>query len=114
MKLLKNFKNLEFIDFGSGFKVPYKKDDIETPIEEFGYKLSERFNSFCESYGKELTLSFEPGKFLVSQAGAFIAKVNVVKQTTSTVFAGIDSGFNHLMRPMLYGAYHEIENLSNP
>jgi len=109
-----NFKKLEFIDFGSGFKVPYKRDDIETPIEEFGYKLSERFNSFCESYGKELTLSFEPGKFLVSQAGAFIAKVNVVKQTTSTVFAGIDSGFNHLMRPMLYGAYHEIENLSNP
>ena len=109
-----NFKKLEFIDFGSGFKVPYKRDDIETPIEEFGYKLSERFNSFCESYGKELALSFEPGKFLVSQAGAFIAKVNVVKQTTSTVFAGIDSGFNHLMRPMLYGAYHEIENLSNP
>jgi diaminopimelate decarboxylase len=110
----KNFDNLEFIDFGSGFKVPYKKDDIETPIEEFGQKLSERFNSFCKSYGKELTLSFEPGKFLVSQAGKFVAKVNVVKQTTSTVFAGVDSGFNHLMRPMLYGAYHEIENLSNP
>src|SRR6056300_755677 len=110
----KSFDNLEFIDFGSGFKVPYKKDDIETPIEEFGEKLSERFNSFCKSYGKELTLSFEPGKFLVSQAGKFVAKVNVVKQTTSTVFAGVDSGFNHLMRPMLYGAYHEIENLSNP
>jgi diaminopimelate decarboxylase len=110
----KNFDNLEFIDFGSGFKVPYKKDDIETPIEEFGEKLSERFNSFCKSYGKELTLSFEPGKFLVSQSGKFVAKVNVVKQTTSTVFAGVDSGFNHLMRPMLYGAYHEIENLSNP
>ncbi len=110
----KSFDNLDFIDFGSGFKVPYKKDDIETPIEEFGQKLSERFNSFCKSYGKELTLSFEPGKFLVSQAGKFVAKVNVVKQTTSTVFAGVDSGFNHLMRPMLYGAYHEIENLSNP
>ncbi len=110
----KSFDNLEFIDFGSGFKVPYKKDDIETPIEEFGQKLSERFNSFCKSYGKELTLSFEPGKFLISQAGKFVAKVNVVKQTTSTVFAGVDSGFNHLMRPMLYGAYHEIENLSNP
>ena len=110
----KQFKNLEFVDFGSGFKVPYKKDDIETPIEEFGHKLSERFNAFCKSYGKDLTLSFEPGKFLVSEAGLFIAKVNVVKQTTSTVFAGVDSGFNHLMRPMLYGAYHHIENLSNP
>ena len=62
----KQFNNLEFVDFGSGFKVPYKKDDIETPIEEFGHKLSERFNAFCKSYGKDLTLSFEPGKFLVS------------------------------------------------
>jgi len=109
-----HFKDLEFIDFGSGFKVPYKKDDIETPIEELGEKLSERFNTFCEKIGKPLTLSFEPGKFLVSQAGTFVAKVNVVKQTTSTVFAGVDSGFNHLMRPMLYGSYHHIENISNP
>ena len=109
-----HFSDLEFIDFGSGFKVPYKPNDIETPIEEFGEKLSQRFNEFCQSYGRELTLSFEPGKFLVSQAGIFIAQVNVVKQTTSTVFAGVNSGFNHLMRPMLYGAYHHIENLSNP
>jgi diaminopimelate decarboxylase len=110
----KNFKNLEFIDFGSGFKVPYKKGDIETNIEELGKKLSKRFNAFCKEYGKELTLAFEPGKFLVSEAGVFLAKVNVVKQTTSTVFAQIDSGFNHLIRPMLYGSQHEIVNISNP
>ena len=110
----KNFKNLEFIDFGSGFKVPYKAGDIETNIEELGKKLSARFNQFCEEYGKELTLAFEPGKFLVSEAGFFLAKVNVVKQTTSTVFASIDSGFNHLIRPMLYGSNHEISNISNP
>ena len=110
----KNFKNLEFLDFGSGFKVPYKKDDIETDIEELGRKLSKRFNAFCKEYGKDLTLIFEPGKFLVSEAGYFLAKVNVVKQTTSTVFAGIDSGFNHLIRPMFYGSQHHIENISNP
>jgi diaminopimelate decarboxylase len=110
----KNFKNLDFLDFGSGFKVPYKKDDIETDIEELGKKLSKRFNSFCAEYGKELTLIFEPGKFLVSEAGYFLAKVNVVKQTTSTVFAGIDSGFNHLIRPMFYGSQHHIENISHP
>ena len=110
----KNFKNLEFIDFGSGFKVPYKAGDIETNIEELGKKLSSRFNEFCKNYGKELTLAFEPGKFLVSEAGVFLAKVNVVKQTTSTVFAQIDSGFNHLIRPMLYGSQHEIFNISNP
>ncbi|MFD2541122.1 diaminopimelate decarboxylase [Lacinutrix gracilariae] len=110
----KNFKELEFIDFGSGFKVPYKEGDIETNIEEFGDKLSKRFNEFCAAYGKELTLGFEPGKFLVSEAGQFLVKVNVVKQTTSTVFAQVDSGFNHLIRPMLYGSQHEIENISNP
>ncbi len=110
----KNFKNLEFIDFGSGFKVPYKNGDIETNIDELGEKLSLKFNSFCKDYGKNLILAFEPGKFLVSEAGSFIAKVNVVKQTTSTVFAQIESGFNHLIRPMLYGSYHEIYNLSNP
>lgn len=110
----KNFKDLDFIDFGSGFKVPYKAGDIETNIEELGRKLTTRFNEFCKEYGKELTLAFEPGKFLVSEAGHFLAKVNVVKQTTSTVFASVDSGFNHLIRPMLYGASHEISNISNP
>lgn len=109
-----NFKNLEFIDFGSGFKVPYKDGDIETNIEELGEKLTQRFNNFCKKYGKELTLAFEPGKFLVSEAGVFLVKVNVVKQTTSTVFAQVDSGFNHLIRPMLYGAEHDIINISNP
>lgn len=110
----KNFKTLDFLDFGSGFKVPYKKGDIETDIEELGKKLSKRFLAFEKEYGRELTLAFEPGKFLVSEAGFFLAKVNVVKQTTSTVFAGIDSGFNHLIRPMFYGSQHHIENISNP
>lgn len=107
------FKDLEFIDFGSGFKVPYKDGDVSTDIEELGDQLTDRFNEFCKAYGRDITLAFEPGKFLVSEAGYFLAKVNVVKQTTSTVFAGIDSGFNHLIRPMLYGSYHGIKNISN-
>lgn len=108
------FDNLEFIDFGSGFKVPYKEGDIETDIEELGEKLGDRFNAFAKAYKKPLTLTFEPGKFLVSAAGKFLVSVNVVKQTTSTVFAQVDSGFNHLLRPMLYGSSHEIHNISNP
>ncbi len=110
----KQFDNIDFIDFGSGFKVPYKEGDISTDVEQLGIQLSERFNQFCEAYGKELTLMFEPGKFLVSEAGVFLAKVNVVKQTTSTVFAHVDSGFNHLVRPMMYDSYHHISNISNP
>ncbi len=110
----KQFDDIDFIDFGSGFKVPYKEGDISTDIEQLGVQLSERFNEFCVEYGKDITLMFEPGKFLVSDAGVFLAKVNVVKQTTSTVFAHVDSGFNHLVRPMMYDSYHHITNISNP
>lgn len=110
----KEFKELDYVDFGSGFKVPYKADDISTDVEALGKELSQRFNQFCKSYGKELTLIFEPGKFLVSEAGSFVARVNVIKQTTSTVFAGLDTGMNHFIRPMFYDAYHEIINVSKP
>jgi diaminopimelate decarboxylase len=110
----RQFKDLEYLDFGSGFKVPYRIDDVETDVEPLGEHLSNRFNQFCEEYGKELTLVFEPGKFLVSEAGYFVARVNVIKQTTSTLFAGLDTGLNHFIRPMFYDAYHEIINVSNP
>ena len=108
------FPNLQFMDFGSGFKVAYKEGDIVTPIEEIGAKIAASFRAFCKRYGRELELWFEPGKFLVSESGKLLVSVNVVKQTTSTVFAGVDSGQNHLIRPMFYNAYHHITNCSNP
>ncbi len=110
----RHFPDLRFLDFGSGFKVPYKPDDYSTDIELLGSTLSSRFNEFCKEYGRDLLLCFEPGKFLVSQAGYLAAKVNVVKHTTSTVFAGVDTGLNHLIRPMFYDAYHHIVNASKP
>ncbi len=110
----KHFPNLQFIDIGSGFKVAYREGDNYTDIQAFGESLSKRFSEFCKDYGRELTLAFEPGKFLVSEAGYLLANVNVVKQTTSTVFAGLDTGMNHLIRPMFYDSYHEVINVSNP
>lgn len=110
----RHFSNLDYIDLGSGFKVAYKTDDIYTDIESLGKILTSRFNLFCKEYGKKVSLIFEPGKFLVSEAGFFIAKTNVIKQTTSTVFAGLDTGLNHLIRPMFYDSYHHIINISNP
>ena len=109
----KKFPDLEYIDFGSGFKVSYKEGDHETDLEYLGEQLSKRFNEFCEENNQEITLKFEPGKYLVSEAGFFVATVNVIKQTTSTVFASLDTGLNHLIRPMFYDSYHEIFNLSN-
>lgn len=108
------FENLRYIDLGSGFKVAYRTDDVTTDIEQLGTILGKRFKVFCEAYGRNMQLWFEPGKFLVSEAGVFLAKTNVVKQTVSTVFAGVDSGQNHLVRPMFYDAYHHITNISNP
>jgi len=110
----REFKELDYIDFGSGFKVPYKPDDYFTDIDQLGKDLSKLFKKFCKEYGRDLTLVFEPGKFLVSEAGYFIARANVIKQTLSTVFAGLDTGLNHLIRPMFYDAYHHLVNISNP
>ncbi len=108
------FKNIKFLDFGSGFKVGYKQDDITTNIEELGERLGEAFTKFCKKIGKELELWFEPGKFLVSDSGTMLAKTNVVKTTPAKVFVGVDSGLNHLIRPMMYNAFHAIINASNP
>jgi len=110
----KDFKDLEFLDFGSGFKVKYREQDIVTNIFDLGKKLGDTFNQFCIDYGKELEIWFEPGKFIVSEAGLLLVRTNVIKTTPATVFAGVDSGMNHLLRPMMYDAYHEIINLSNP
>ena len=112
--VVEKFDTVTHIDFGSGFKVAYKPDDLHTNISAFGKKFSKAFNQFCDRQGKQYTLEFEPGKYMVSNAGYFVAKANLIKQTTSCTFVGLDTGFNHLIRPMFYNAYHHIENLSNP
>lgn len=109
-----DFPDLQFIDFGSGFKVAYKEGDITTNIYDLGIKLSKTFDEFCKNYGRQIEMWFEPGKFLVSEAGYFLVSTNVVKTTPATVFVGVNSGMNHLIRPMMYDAYHEIVNISNP
>ncbi len=109
-----HFPELQFIDLGSGFKVPYREGDAETDVARLGKEVAEAFKAFEAEYPRPLEVWFEPGKYLVSEAGSFIVKVNVVKQTTATTFAGVDSGFNHLIRPMFYEAYHHITNISNP
>jgi diaminopimelate decarboxylase len=112
--IAENFHDLEFVDLGSGFKVPYSEEDVRTDVVALGDKVADAFQQFEREHGRRLEVWFEPGKFLVSEAGYFITKCNVVKQTTATVFAGVNSGFNHLIRPMMYEAYHRIENISNP
>lgn len=106
--------HLQFIDLGSGFKVPYQEGDIETDVDTLGKQVAAAFAAFEKETGKHLQVWFEPGKYLVSESGYFVVKANVVKTTTATVFAGVNSGFNHLIRPMFYESYHYIKNISNP
>jgi diaminopimelate decarboxylase len=112
--IIPSFNELDSIDLGGGFKVPYKPGDSETDIHLLAKKVKEAFNNHPNPNGRHLQVWFEPGKFLVSEAGYLVTTVNVIKETTATTFAGINSGFNHLIRPMFYEAYHRIENISNP
>jgi diaminopimelate decarboxylase len=110
--IIPHFKELKSVDLGGGFKVPYKNGDEELDIEVLAQKVREAFDTHPQA--KNLQIWFEPGKFLVSEAGYFITQVNVIKETSAATFVSVNSGFNHLIRPMFYDSYHRIENISNP
>lgn len=114
LDIARHFPHLKYIDLGSGFKVPYHEGEMGTDVVELAARVTEAMAAFEQEQQRSYELWFEPGKFLVSAAGNFLVSVNVIKHTTATVFAGVDSGFNHLIRPMFYDAYHTIENLSHP
>lgn len=113
-EMARHFDTLEFIDMGSGFKVPYHADEDETDVQLLGLRVAEALHTYEHETGNKLQVWFEPGKFLVSESGYFLVKANIIKQTTATVFVGVNSGFNHLIRPMFYDSYHHIVNISNP
>jgi diaminopimelate decarboxylase len=108
-----DFPHLEFLDFGGGLKVAYKADDPTTDIPALGVKLNQAFKDFQQRHGRKLSLWLEPGKFIVSEAGLLLAQVTVVKKNPNITFVGVNTGLNHLIRPMMYDAHHEIVNVSN-
>lgn len=117
--LIPHFTELEVVDLGGGFKVPYKPGDEETDMPKLAKRIKETFDSHplgndAQGNRRKFSLWFEPGKFLVSESGYLISEVNVMKDTGAAVFAGVNTGLNHLIRPMMYDAYHHIINVSNP
>ena len=109
-----NFPDLEFLDFGGGFKVPYKPEERRVDYVAMGAEIARRFTAFTDRDGRRLDMLFEPGKYMVAEAGHLLTEVNTIKHNRTRVIAGCDSGFPQLIRPVLYGAYHQIRNLSNP
>ncbi|TAD81947.1 MAG: diaminopimelate decarboxylase [Bacteroidetes bacterium] len=114
LNLVHHFKHLAFIDLGGGFKVPYKPGDGETDMDLLAKTVSISFAQYAAATGKQFEIWFEPGKYLVSASGYFLAKVNVLKPTAAAHFVSLNTGFNHLIRPMFYDSYHHIKNISNP
>jgi diaminopimelate decarboxylase len=112
--IIPHFTELKFIDLGGGFKVPYHENDQETDITLLAQKVKQAFDNHPNPNNNHLQIWFEPGKFLVSECGYFITQVNVLKETPNVSFASVNSGFNHLIRPMFYDSYHRIENISHP
>ncbi|MBI2990471.1 MAG: diaminopimelate decarboxylase [Candidatus Magasanikbacteria bacterium] len=108
------FPDLEFVDVGGGFGVPYKPGQKSLDLQTLGMSVDKRFKSFCALYGRDLTLRFEPGRYIVAQAGSLITRVNTIKQSISgKIIVGTDTGMNQLVRVAMYGSYHPIRNLSN-
>lgn len=109
----KNFPSLDFVDFGGGIGVPYSPEQQPIGILKLGEQISAILSSFVKNYGNEITFIFEPGRYLVAEAGALLCTVSAIKATPKHKFIGVNTGFNHLIRPMAYGSYHPIINISN-
>ena len=112
LAVAEKFPELEFIDFGGGFGIPYRPEQQALDMKDLSQKMTRRFTEFRQCYGREISMKIEPGKLLVGPAGILLTTVTNITDTPKHRFVGVDSGFNHLLRPTLYGSYHKILNAS--
>ena len=115
LQIAKQIPNLEFIDVGGGFGVPYQEDEKRLDIKKLGQEINKKFTKFCSKYGSDLKLRFEPGRYVVAESGRLLTTVNTIKESISSKkIVGTDTGMNHLVRVAMYGSYHPIQNISHP
>ena len=109
------FPDLRFVNAGGGLGIPYRPGDEPVDLERLRSEVAERaLDGLAEAGHPDAELWFEPGRYLVAEAGVLLTRVHTLKPTADRTFAGTDSGFNQLLRPTLYDAYHALENLTNP
>jgi len=120
LDVARRLPHLQFIDFGGGLGVPYRPDDQPIDLMTLGKQAGELMRAFCADYGRELQMRLEPGRYLAAEAGTLYTMVTSVKTRPAydgeaeRCFIGCDTGFNHLLRPCLYGSYHPIGNVTRP
>jgi diaminopimelate decarboxylase len=108
LDLAPSFPNLRWINFGGGLSVPYKPGEKDFPIGDYGAQLSALAGPVLRA--RNLTAILEPGRYVVAQSGFLLARVTAKRISGGQTWAGVDTGFNHLVRPSKYGAYHAIVN----
>jgi diaminopimelate decarboxylase len=111
LEIVKQFDDLEFVDFGGGIGIPYEKlnDQPRFDLESLSKQLSEVIDNFVKEYGKEITFKIEPGRYISAECCVLLGTVHAVKQNNVHKFAGTDIGFNVLQRPVMYDSHHDIE-----
>ncbi len=109
------FEDLDFVDMGGGFGVPYRKQEGQKrlDLDILGERLTEVIEDWVSKYGKKIKFKIEPGRYVVAECGVLLGSVYSVKQNYETTYVGTDLGFNTLARPVMYDAYHEIEVYSS-
>lgn len=114
LEAAREFKNFRFLNFGGGLGIPYKPGEKDLDLESYRSRILPLLHDFRTGRFADVEYRFEPGRYLTAQAGVLLVEVNTIKETSERVFAGTNSGMGHLVRPSIYGAYHEIINLSKP
>lgn len=111
LSIAENFRELEFIDMGGGFGVPYRKQTGEErlDLEKLGNEVDSLILEWTKKYGKEIEFRIEPGRYICAECGVLLGSVNTIKVNYGTKYIGTDIGFNILIRPVMYNSHHDIE-----
>ncbi|MBR2593151.1 MAG: diaminopimelate decarboxylase [Firmicutes bacterium] len=111
LEIAMEFPDLEFIDMGGGYGIPYHKEDGENSLNIAAVRESvdKVIFDFVKKYGKEVTFRIEPGRYISAESGMILGKVHSVKTNCGQKYIGCDVGFNVLQRPVMYDSYHGIE-----
>lgn len=115
LQIAKNFPDLDFIDLGGGFGIPYNKQEGQERLDliALGKKLDEVLFHFAKEYGKNLLFKVEPGRYISAESCVLLGTVHAIKKNYGVKYVGTDLGFNVLKRPIMYDSHHDVEIYRN-